>query len=144
MEGRRGETRPCFILPIPLFPRGLGLVCDLVSHMMETHLILLEVNIFQWNRGDSRREKRDERMDGKGDKGIFKKLSLPLSAGPHIGLQYTFVCVCVSVPVYPHGMLPAAACISDRLLSRCFPLAVFLYLLHLCSLSEKVYPLGPI
>lgn len=76
---------------------------------------------------------------------IFKKLQLCLLfAGPHIGfgLEYTFVCVCVSV--YPHGIFPAAACISDRLLSRCFPFAVFLYLLHLCSLSEKVYPLGPI
>lgn len=73
-----------------------------------------------------------------------KKLSLPLSAGPHIDLEYTFVCVCVSVPVYPHGMLPAAACISDRLLSRCFTLSVFLYVLHLCSLSGKVYPLGSI
>lgn len=37
-------------------------------------------------------------------------------------------------------LLPA----SDRLLSRCFARAVFLYLLHLCSASVKVYPLGPI
>lgn len=37
-------------------------------------------------------------------------------------------------------LLPA----SDRLLSRCFPRAVFLYLLHLCSASVNVYPLGPI
>lgn len=112
--------------------------------MIETHLILLEVNIFQRTGGDSRREKRgeDERVDGRGERGIFKKLYLSLSAGPHIGLalEHTYMCVFV----YPHGIIPAAACISDRLLSRCFPLVVFLYLLHLCSLSEKVYPLGPI
>lgn len=53
--------------PHPTVPQGaLGLVCDLVSHMIETHLILLGINILQWNRGDSRREKRgeDESQDG--------------------------------------------------------------------------------
>ncbi len=47
-------------------PGGLGLVCDLVSHMIETHLILLGINILQRNRGDSRREERgeDERQEG--------------------------------------------------------------------------------
>lgn len=67
MERRSGETRPCFIPPIPLFPRGpVGLVCDLVSHMIEIHLILLGINILEGNRGDSRREERreDERQDG--------------------------------------------------------------------------------
>lgn len=54
-------------------------------------------------------------------------------------------CVCLfPCQCSPHGIFPAAACMSDRLLSRCFPLAVFLYLFHLCSLSEKVYPVGPI
>lgn len=69
--------------------------------------------------------------DGWGERGIFKRLYLPLFVGPHIGFEYTmymcvflFLCLCT-----PHGIFPAAACISDRLLSRCFPLAVFLYLL---------------
>lgn len=51
--------------------------------------------------------------------------------------------MCVFVLLYPLGIPPAAACIHDRLLSRCFP-SVFVDVLHFCSLSEKVYPLGPI
>lgn len=54
------------------------------------------------------------------------------------------VCECVCFSVYPHGNFAAADCEFDRLLSRCFSPPVFLYLLHLCSLSEKVYPPGPI
>lgn len=70
--GEEEKARPRFIPPIAAFPGGPGLVCDLVSHMMETRIILLEVNIFQWNRGDSRRERRgeDERIDGRGENGI--------------------------------------------------------------------------
>lgn len=68
MEGRRGEKRGGLVssLPSHCSPGGSGLVCDLVSHMIETHLILLGINILQWNRGDSRREERgeDERQDG--------------------------------------------------------------------------------
>lgn len=50
-EGRRGLVSS---LLCRCSPGGLGLVCDLVSHMIDTHLILLVVNIFQRNRGDSR------------------------------------------------------------------------------------------
>lgn len=62
----RGEEA-LFHPPHPtLFPGGAaGLVCDLASHMIETRLILLGINILQWTRGDSRRENRgeDERRD---------------------------------------------------------------------------------
>lgn len=67
MERRRGGEEALFHPSHPTVPQGaLGLVCDLVSHMIETHLILLGINILQWNRGDSRREKRgeDESQDG--------------------------------------------------------------------------------
>lgn len=52
--GWRGETRS---FPSHCSPRGHELVCELLDHMIETHLILLEVNIFPWHRKDSRREK---------------------------------------------------------------------------------------
>lgn len=80
MEGRRGERRGGLVSSLPSHssPGGLGLVCDLVSHMIETHLILLGINILQRKRGDSRREKRgeDERQDGWVARGIFEKLYL--------------------------------------------------------------------
>lgn len=113
--------------------------------MIETHLILLGANIFQRNRGDSGREERrqDERPYGWGEREYFKS-SASICWPTYWFWVGVYILVCVCVSVFPHGIFPAAACISDRLLLRCFPLAVFLYLLHLCSLSEKVYPLGPI
>lgn len=62
----RGDEGLVSSLPSHRSPGGSGLVCDLVSHMIETHLILLGINILQRNSGDRRREKRggDERPDG--------------------------------------------------------------------------------
>lgn len=109
-EGRGGLVSS---LPSHCSPGGSGLVCDLVSHMIETHLILLGINILQWNRGDSRREERgeDEREDGRGERGIFKKLYLPLFAVPHIGFECAYMCVfvflCLCTLMGSSRLLPA-------------------------------------
>lgn len=60
-----------FYIPRP-FPQGcFGLLCDLVSHMIEIHLILLGINLLQWNRGDRRGRKevkmKDRMIEGRGE-----------------------------------------------------------------------------
>lgn len=55
-----GMERGVKVFPIPLIPGGNELVCELLDHMIDTHLILLEVNIFSWHGRDSGREKRGE------------------------------------------------------------------------------------
>lgn len=50
--------------------------------MIEIHLILLGINLLQWNRGD-RRGRKEVRMKDRMIEGIVEKL--PLFAGPHIG-----------------------------------------------------------
>lgn len=60
-QERRDETWPCFIPPVLLFPGGLGLVCDLVSHMIETHLILLD-EYLPAVKGETAGGRREEKM----------------------------------------------------------------------------------
>lgn len=62
---RRKEGRGFLVsFPRPVPQGGFGLLCELVSHMIEIHLILLGINLLQWNRGD-RRGRIEVKMKGR-------------------------------------------------------------------------------